>query len=234
MNPWIFPFLFAFRYMRIVFMIPVVFIFCDAPFVDTNQTYVMLRTKRNIWSMGQILYIIVSSFLYTLFHLLLTIIFNIQYMQWGTTWGDVLGNAGTSGIMVNLNIRYTTVGISASIIRYFTPAQAMFFSFILMWLSFIFIGMLIYAINILTKSKGISIIVTGFLILLNAVVEGKPYWCKFSPLSWNYIGCIDVGGRTQYPTITYVLCMYILMIVIFGIIAVAAGNRREVVVYNEQ
>lgn len=55
MNPWIFPFLFAFRYMRIVFMIPVVFIFCDAPFVDTNQTYVMLRTKRNIWSMGQIL-----------------------------------------------------------------------------------------------------------------------------------------------------------------------------------
>lgn len=152
----------------------------------------------------------------------------------GTTWGDVLGNAGTSGIMVNLNIRYTTVGISASIIRYFTPAQAMFFSFILMWLSFIFIGMLIYAINILTKSKGISIIVTGFLILLNAVVEGKPYWCKFSPLSWNYIGCIDVGGRTQYPTITYVLCMYILMIVIFGIIAVAAGNRREVVVYNEQ
>ena len=214
MNPWIFPFLFAFRYMRIVFMIPVVFIFCDAPFVDTNQTYVMLRTKRNIWSMGQILYIIVSSFLYTLFHLLLTIIFNIQYMQWGTTWGDVLGNARTSGIMVNLNIRYTTVGISASIIRYFTPAQAMFFSFILMWLSFIFIGMLIYAINILTKSKGISIIVTGFLILLNAVVE--------------------VGGRTQYPTITYVLCMYILMIVIFGIIAVAAGNRREVVVYNEQ
>ena len=155
MNPWIFPFLFAFRYMRIVFMIPVVFIFCDAPFVDTNQTYIMLRTKRNIWSMGQILYIIVSSFLYTLFHLLLTIIFNIQYMQWGTTWGDVLGNAGTSGIMVNLNIRYTTVGISASIIRYFTPAQAMFFSFILMWLSFIFIGMLIYAINILTKSKGI-------------------------------------------------------------------------------
>lgn len=234
MNPWIFPFLFAFRYMRIVFMIPVVFIFCDAPFVDTNQTYIMLRTKRNIWSMGQILYIIVSSFLYTLFHLLLTIIFNIQYMQWGTTWGDVLGNAGTSGIMVNLNIRYTTVGISASIIRYFTPAQAMFFSFILMWLSFIFIGMLIYAINILTKSKGISIIVMGFLILLNAVVEGKPYWCKFSPLSWNYIGCIDVGGRTQYPTITYVLCMYILMIVIFGIIAVAAGNRREVVVYNEQ
>ena len=77
------------------------------------------------------------------------------------------------------------------------------------------------------KNKGVQ-------ELLNAVVEGKPYWCKFSPLSWNYIGCIDVGGRTQYPTITYVLCMYILMIVIFGIIAVAAGNRREVVVYNEQ
>ena len=93
-------------------------------------------------------YIIICSFLYTLLHLFFTIIFNIRYMQWGITWGDVLGSAGTSGIMTSLNIRYNTVGISGSVIRYFTPMQAMFFSFILMWLSLVFVGMLIYVINI--------------------------------------------------------------------------------------
>ncbi len=232
-NPWIFPFLFAFRYMRIVFIVPVIFIFCDAPFVDTNQTYIMLRTKRSIWSVGQILYIIICSFLYTLLHLFFTIIFNIRYMQWGITWGDVLGSAGTSGIMTSLNIRYNTVGISGSVIRYFTPMQAMFFSFILMWLSFVFVGMLIYVINIVTRTKGLGIIVAGFFVLLNAIVDGKPYLYKFSPLTWSYIGCIDVGGRTQCPTITYVLFSYIIIITIFSVISIIAGNRQEVVVYNE-
>ena len=200
-NPWIFPFLFAFRYMRIV--------------------------------LGQILYIIICSFLYTLLHLFFTIIFNIRYMQWGITWGDVLGSAGTSGIMTSLNIRYNTVGISGSVIRYFTPMQAMFFSFILMWLSFVFVGMLIYVINIVTRTKGLGIIVAGFFVLLNAIVDGKPYLYKFSPLTWSYIGCIDVGGRTQCPTITYVLFSYIIIITIFSVIAIIAGNRQEVVVYNE-
>ena len=28
-SPWIYPFLFSYRYMKIVFMIPILFIFCD-------------------------------------------------------------------------------------------------------------------------------------------------------------------------------------------------------------
>ena len=62
MSPWIFPFLFIFRYMKIEFMIPLVFIFCDAPFVDSNQMYVMLRTDRTTWGIGQVLYIFAGSF----------------------------------------------------------------------------------------------------------------------------------------------------------------------------
>ena len=37
MSPWLYPFLFTYRYMKIIFMFPVVFIFCDAPFIDENQ-----------------------------------------------------------------------------------------------------------------------------------------------------------------------------------------------------
>ena len=35
MNPWIFPFLLCWRFMKIVFMAPIVFIFCD----DRYYTY---------------------------------------------------------------------------------------------------------------------------------------------------------------------------------------------------
>lgn len=62
-SPWLLPFLLNRRYMKIIYLILVVFIFCDAPFIDTNQPYVFLRCNRNIWSIGQVLYIIIGSFI---------------------------------------------------------------------------------------------------------------------------------------------------------------------------
>ena len=141
MTPWIFPFLFSWRFMKIVFMALVIFIFCDAPFIDTNQTYIMLRTKRSTWCIGQILYIIFGAFIYTLVLFLSTIIINAGHIKWGTQWGNVLGAAGSTTVLNALGLGYNTVKVTARVIRYYTPAQAMFFSFLLMFLSFIVIGL---------------------------------------------------------------------------------------------
>lgn len=60
-----------------------------------------------------------------------TIIINIGHIKWGTSWGKVLGSAGTSTVLSTLGINYTTVKVPAIVIRYYTPAQAMFFHFCL-------------------------------------------------------------------------------------------------------
>lgn len=140
-NPWIFPFLFTYRYMKIVYLLLLIAIFCDAPFVDKNQVYVMLRTKRTTWCIGQIMYIIVSSFIFTLWLLIISILINIRYMQWGTGWGNVLGAAGTTSAMNLLEIKNSTVLVSGIVIKYYKPQQAVFFSFLLMWLSFILVDL---------------------------------------------------------------------------------------------
>ena len=79
-----------------------------------------------------------------------TIIINIGHIKWGTSWGKVLGSAGTSTVLSTLGINYTRVKVPTIVIRYYTPAQAMFFSFLLMVLSFIFIGLLIYTVNVIS------------------------------------------------------------------------------------
>lgn len=229
-SPWLFPFLFSFRYMKIVFMAPIVFIFCDAPFIDANQTYIMLRTKRSTWCVGQILYIFAGSFLYAAILFLSTIVFHIGHMEWNSGWGNVLGAAGTTSILSGLNLNYTTISISSRIIRYFTPLQAMIYSFIIMWLSFVFIGLLIYVLNVVTKTKLVGVLVASFLVVLTAVVDGFPYLAWLSPITWNSLNCIDVGGMTLYPSIVYVLGMYIGMITIMIIIAIIMSKKQEIII----
>ena len=232
-SPWIYPFLFTYRYMKIVFMAPIIFIFCDAPFVDTNQMYVMLRTKRSTWCRGQLLYIVTGSFLYAMLLMLSSMFVNIGHMEWNTAWGDVLGVAATTNILSGMQLNYTTIKVSSKIVLYFTPLQAMFFSFILMWLSFIFIGLIIYVLNVATRTKLAGVFTAGFFVLLTALADGNTRLTWFSPISWNSLNIIDVGKTTTYPTIDYVLAMYIGMIIILAVLAVILGRKQEIIVQEE-
>ncbi len=230
---WIYPFLFTYRYIKIIFMALLIFIFCDAPFIDTNQPYVMLRTKRSVWSIGQILYIMIGSFLYELFLIVSTIIVNIGNLEFTMEWGKVLGAMGTTSVASKAGVIYTTVNINRQIITCFTPLQAMFFSMLVTWLSFVFIGLVIYVVNVVTRTKIAGAVTAAGLVIFTAVADvaafdGNKAVTWFSPMSWNSLNNIDIGGVTQYPTIDFVLGFYIVSIVILSIIAVVVGKKQNV------
>ena len=64
LSPWIFPFLYGSYYSKLLFFFPLVLIFSNAPFMDRNQLYVVIRSGRYRWCLGQMLYIILASALY--------------------------------------------------------------------------------------------------------------------------------------------------------------------------
>lgn len=235
MSPWIFPFLITFRYIKILFMAIVIFIFCDAPFMDSNQSYVMLRSGRRVWNTGQILYVFAGSFIYTVILMAGTVLLNIRHISWRTTWGKVLGVAATdSGKLQALGKYDNTIKVSSIVVRYYKPIQAMFFAFLLMWLSYVFIGLLIYVFNMATNTQSAGVLVAAFFVLMTAFVDGSVRLNKYSPISWNSLNNIDVGGLTLYPKITYVLGMYIILIVLLIIITYIVLPRKEVVVKQER
>lgn len=224
---YIFPFLTTYRYMKIIYLFPLLLLFCDAPFVDANQQFVMIRSSRLSWGIGQMLYIICGSFFYALFMLLSSIVVNIGHIQMGTSWGKSLILAGTTNICSVLGIQYDTVQISSIIVKYYTPAQAMLWSFLFLWMICIILGLIIYDFNILFQSNIVGLFAAGFLILFTAVVDGIQQLIWYSPVSWSSLNNIDVAKTTSLPGIYFVLFVYIgaiLALLIAG--AVLSRSRR--------
>jgi len=223
-SPWLFPFLYTDRYIRILFMLPLLFIYCDAPFIDKNQIYVLMRCRRKLWGLGQIIYIFMASAIYFSFVLAMTIILNIRNIDYMDDWGKVLGTLAFSSVPL---VKGTAVTISTYILTYFTPAQAMFFTWLLSVLCGGILGLIIYTCNVLSNTKGAGVTATGFLIILSAAASGSEKAQWLSPVSWTTLNKLDVGRLTHYPTITYVLAAYTAMIFILSIFIVKATEKKE-------
>lgn len=224
-SPWIYPFLYTDRYIRILFMLPLIFIYCDAPFIDKNQIYVLMRCKRNVWGIGQVIYIFMTSAIYFSFIMVSTIVINLRSIEYMDDWGKVLGTLAFSSIPL---VKGTAVTISTYIVTYFTPLQAMFYTWLLSFLCGAILGLLIYACNIGFKNKGIGITISMFFIILSAAVSGKEKAQWLSPVSWTTVNKLDVGSLTHYPTIYYVMTMYIIAIILLIIVIVKTIKKRDV------
>lgn len=215
---WIFPLLYLSRYMKLVFTLPVVLMFCNAPFVDKNQTFVMMRTSRVKWLCGQILYIIVASAVYYLFIFLLSVLSTVFIADFSFDWGGTFYSLAYGGISMPDNVM--KVEVPKIIIEYFTPIQACLFTFLMSWLAGIFLGMIIFFFNLVTQNRNVGIVVSFAFVVWAFMVKdtfGLGRYRKISPISWNTLENIDVGGLTQYPTFPYcvsVLSVSILLLIV--------------------
>ena len=58
------------------------FIYCDAPFIDKNQIYILMRCKIKLWIIGQIIYIFMTSAMYFSLIAAMTIVLNIRNIEY--------------------------------------------------------------------------------------------------------------------------------------------------------
>ena len=224
---YIFPFLTTYRYMQILYLFPLIMIFSDAPFIDSNQQFVMVRAGRLSWGIGQMLYIITGSFCYTAFMLLSSVIVNIGHIQPSASWGKGLILAATTNLTTLLGIQYDTVKITGSIVRYYTPAQAMLWSFVFLWMICTILGLIIFDLNIAFKSNAVGLLVSGFLIFFTAVVDEVQQLMWLSPVTWSSLNSIDVAKTSSLPGFYFVLSMYSGAIVVLFIAGALLSKSRR-------
>ncbi len=222
--PWIFPFLYTDRYVLILYMVPLIFLYCDAPFIDNNQLFVLLRSKRTPWIIGQVLYIVLTSVIYFTTLTILPIVLHIRHITYMDDWGMVLGRMAISGTAL---VEGTAFTVSNHIVTYFTPQQAMFYAWLLSVLFGIFIGIMICMLNIITKHRIVAMVVAGFVVLFQTLARSMEMkW--FSPASWAVLPNLDVGGRTALPTIGYVLIIYLVGILFMSIAVVIRFRKMDI------
>lgn len=221
---WIFPFLYSGYYAKIIFTLPLVLLFCNAPFTDRNQIFVYTRTGRRKWLFGQILYIFFASAAYYVFLFAVTLLCTIFYGGAGADWGKTLGALSTGQIMFD---GAGLITVSKAVVYFFTPISACAFTLLNSWLCGAVIGLLVFFLNSVTETRFAGILTAAVLVVATVLPRMHfPDLLKFSPVSWNTLDNIDVGGLTNNPSFTYCIAAYLIMLALLGTGILLLGGKN--------
>lgn len=225
-SPWVFPFLYTQYYTKVIYTIPLIFLFCNAPFKDKNYVFVITRSGRMKWALGEILYIVSASGIYFIYIFALSLLLGIGKCSWNSDWGETLitlAHSSSADILGESRIE-----VSSIIIDCFSPLQAIWFTFLMSWLCGIFLGLIVFFFNLITNQPFTGGVLAGvFPILSYFIVMGDKArrFVKFSPVSWITMDNIDVGGLTSSPPFSYCLGFLLLSCAVLSVLILLCESR---------
>lgn len=239
-TPWVFPFLFKISYNQVLFFLPLIFLFCDAPFFDEQFPYICMRAKRPVWAKGQVLYIFLASLLFTAALYFFSILFLIPNLSFSLEWGKIIRmlSMGSISSQEFISTYGMGIGVSASILSNYMPLQATAISLLLTWLDCVFLGLLMFLVN-LRFPRGLGAIIASIFVCFTFFVSqfsngfSSQYIYYFSPVSWSNLENIKIRETEIRPTFTYAVCVLFALIVILSFTAVHAMKNRDIEVLPE-
>jgi len=228
-TPFSFPYLMSDWYINMIIFFGVIFILCDAPFIDPQQPYVMIRTGKTAWANGQILYIFLTSAVYFLAITLLTILLLMPQVtfvnEWGKIWGTLAQTTAGEQFGVQLNISYL-------IMLHYSPLEALFYSLTISILAAFLLGLLMFILNLVTSHHYVGIIAAFAIDFLPAFSRNRvPALQYLSPTSWANLTAIDMDGTTMLPSFLYV---YLFLFICISIMIFYINFTVKRIDYNVQ
>lgn len=182
-------------------------IFSNAPFIDNNQLYVIARSGRTKWFIGQVFYIAITSALYFIFIILSSILLNLDCISFSNEWGKIITTIANTNVGTNFNIE---LNVSKNVIQFFTPVQAMWFTFLHSWFSGMILGYVIFLFNL--NIKGSGTFVASFILVFSAIASKQIFLTKYSPIAWSTMNYIQLKSNDGLPTYNYVCIVYFITI----------------------
>lgn len=233
---WIFPFLYQQFHTKLIYTLPLVLLFCNAPFTDQNQIFVYMRTGRAKWLCGQLLYIITASALYYIFILAVSLLSAIisgggspDLNNWGNTL-KTLANTNAAQVL-----QHPFIEVSYTVVKFFTPLQAVWFTFLLSWINAVNVGLIIFLFNLASGSRFLGVLISSAMIVFSAVTDDYvlPQALPYSPVSWITLNNIDVGRTTNNPTFTYCILVYLILMAILAAAIFILGIGKSLDIKGE-
>ncbi len=227
-TPWLFPFLNGQKFMRIIILLGPVLFFCNAPFVNSSNVNTIVRAGRKAVTIGNIFYIILFSIIYYIFIILLSILPFLFNIEWSSEWGTALGKLSVYPSESVIAI------VSSKIITYFTPLQAMYFTFLLSVINSIFLGLLIYVVNSITKTRFMGTFAAVFFILCEPLSRNIVKLMWLSPVSWSNIDYLSISSTDYLPTFEFVIISYLILFIAFIAIVYFANRHSDIRIIEEE
>lgn len=221
---------------KIILYVGMLTLLCDAPFFHPVTPYMILRSKRNAWWLGECCYIMGTAFFYMLFIMLVSAVMMLPVVTLKNEWGEVVkgfafGDEAYSN--VQLTVQYGYMPIATPLVQYIYPYAAQLYTFVTGWASFTFVGLVAYLVSIIQKNIFWSLGTAAFFIFLEPVINGLTwtgdYWIQaFSPISWSSMEYLDLLSRANWISFPFVLLMYPLLIIILMFV-IGKCSRRVII-----
>lgn len=225
-TPWLVPFILSDNYMIIVIFVCAVILFCDAPFIDEQQPYIIIRSNRICWAAGQILYIIISGLIFSLFLFISICINLISVINFSFDWGKTIGTLAQTDAGIQFD---SYISFDYSIMVNFNAIQATVLVLFLVWTISVLLGLLIFFINTHLSNIIGPIVAFAFVLvqyLLPIIRVDILYY--FSPVSWVNLKNIDFKGISFYPGLEFVINTLFILIFVLIVSIVISYKKSEI------
>ncbi|MDR0515270.1 MAG: hypothetical protein LBG81_08965 [Coriobacteriaceae bacterium] len=227
-SPIVFPFLTGGEVNQLIIIVGALFLFSDAPFVGESQLFVLARTGRRPWVLGQALYIAGASACYVAVLLALSLIFLAPVSTMGTEgWGKVLTTLCYTDAGAAFHLGFT---VPEKVLTSLTPAAALGLQLMLEWMAVAIVGLVVFTVNLFAPVKA-GVFAGGLMALFDLLVTNAlPFALYgFSPVSLARLPVLDFAGNNPYlPTVGWAvgfdLCLLATLVAFLAVVA-----RRTVI-----
>lgn len=237
MTSWVLPFSLQSPTMVMVYGCITVAFFCNAPFSDRHMPFLIIRSGRLNWILGQVLYIVLAAAVYVGFYFLVSVICMLPNVGFANEWGWA-EKAMAAGDQA-LSDYSITLRVDSHIVDYFTPVEATGLMMFLMWGVAVFSGMLIMMFNLISKGtlgvaiSGILIFMSYFFFYLGRMFFGE-YVLWISPFSWCTMWGVDFWDMGDRPSFSYAAIVLMVSSVIMAAVSALVYCRRDINVTKEE
>lgn len=221
----LYPYLLADREFVMFCGIALLMLFSDCPFMDEAQQSVILRSGQLNWIWGQIGYILLGCLLLLAGIFLLVCAFLLPYVELSAQWGKAMNTL----IQTNTASRfYLMTEFFSPIQQAFQPLPALFAGLALRWACFSACVLLMFFVNLITRSKAGALAALPILIMDYVVDVTMPK--RYSILSPSTLARLDIlamGESAYYPDALAGVAVVAMFFLLSLCLVLLAHKRRD-------
>lgn len=207
-----------------------VYLFSNAPYLNRNGMYQMIRQGKYKWLLSHLGSIILSGFSFTAVLFFTGWIRMLPHMDWTLSWGRMMKTLAVTNAASQLNVTFV---LKPSFMQSMEAWQAGLLAFMLDSFVFILIGFLLLAIGLLFNRMA-ALIFTGILAIVPFVANS---WNLsrhlminlFSPVSWLQTGLFYTENMmyAEMPPVLWIwgmLSVYLALAVFLALLGVKRNH----------
>lgn len=223
-SPWAFPHLMNDYICQMVFMVSAVFLFSTAPFEGKAHYYIVQRSGSFSWQLGNVLYILASSFLFVGFIWAFSVISLLSRTRFIGDWGIIWGTLARTNAGNQYDVPFT---VFAYIVGAFSPVEATAISFLLEWTCVSWMGLVVYLFNYITK-KMTGILVASLFVFLDVMIYNSwtPKAYLFSPVTLAQLKVMSGNNLSYGVSLKYAVVFFAVTIMFFIAICLGQGTKK--------